>query len=284
MPSKDPYAGDIFGGHKRTQRPQYPQVTAEHGMVVEVRADGFVGAVIGFERTYDGEFVRLEDRYGASRLFKLRAGAFAIDGQIVELKKPVAKGPQTQKYSHSGSARVTHTEAKVAKASRIWVEGVHDAALVEKIWGHDLRVEGIVVEQIEGLDNLPRLLEQFQPGPQRRLGVLADHLIAGTKESRLTQQVGPNVLVTGHPYVDIWQAVHPQRFGMQTWPVIPRDQEWKQGICDHMGWANPQEGWHYIYNAVRDFRDVEPTLIGAVERLIDFVTDFHLRKEDFLLS
>ena len=64
MSINDPYGGDIFAGHARNKTPDYPTVPAEPGLVVEVRATGYVGAVVGFERTYDGDFVRLEDRHG----------------------------------------------------------------------------------------------------------------------------------------------------------------------------------------------------------------------------
>lgn len=53
----------------------------------------------------------------------------------------------------------------MAGESRIYVEGVHDAALVEKVWGHDLRVEGVVVEYLEGIDHLPSVVEEFGPAP-----------------------------------------------------------------------------------------------------------------------
>ena len=48
--------------------------------------------------------------------------------------------------------------AAVARASRIYVEGRHDAELVEKIWGDDLRVVGVVVEYLEGVDDLPAIV------------------------------------------------------------------------------------------------------------------------------
>ena len=35
------------------------------------------------------------------------------------------------------------------------MEGKHDAELVEKVWGHDLRIEGVVVEPLHGVDDLP---------------------------------------------------------------------------------------------------------------------------------
>lgn len=269
--------GDIFS---KPEKPSYPTVAARPGDVVEVLADGFVGAVINYEKTYDGDFVRLQDRRGVERLFKLRPGAFLIDGKRLSLTRYIP--PQQPQRSNSGSTRVANVEAKVAAPSRIWVEGVHDAAIVEKIWGHDLRVEGVVVEYLEGLDNLPGQLADFQPTPQRRVGVLADHLVAGSKETRLTQNVGPDVLVTGHPYIDIWAAVKPERLGFRAWPDIPRGEDWKTGVCARLGWSDPREGWNRVYNAVKTYKDIDSTLIGAVERLVDFVTTPELAKEDLL--
>ena len=112
--------------------------------------------------------------------------------------------PAKPERSNSGSRRVEGVTAKVAAPSRIWVEGVHDAAIVEKVWGHDLRVEGVVVEYLEGLDNLEDKLREFQPTAERRVGVLADHLVEGTKEARMTANLGPHVMVTGHTYIDIF--------------------------------------------------------------------------------
>lgn len=275
----DPYGGDIFAGHARTKPKAFPQVEATSDIVAEVFGDDFVGLVVGLERTYDGDFVRLEDRYGTQRLFKLLPGAFLVEGQRVTLTRPVVK--QQSRRSNSGSRRVENVQAKVAMPSRIWVEGVHDAAIVEKVWGHDLRVEGVVVEFLEGLDNLPDRLAEFEPGPGRRIGVLADHLIEGSKESRLVAGVGPHVLVTGHPYVDIWAAVKPERLGLRAWPDVPKGEDWKTGTCRRVGWSDPREGWNRVYNAVETFRDLDHTLIGAVERLVDFVTTPELPKESF---
>lgn len=269
--------GDIF--QKKTG-PTYPVVPVSIDDVLEVLADGFVGAIIGFEKTYDGDFVRLEDRRGVEKLVKIRNGAFLIDGQRVSIQRKIAK--QQPQRSNSGSIKVANVEAKVAAPSRIWVEGIHDAAIVEKIWGHDLRVEGVVVEYLEGLDNLEQRLAEFQPSATRRIGVLADHLITGSKEMRLTQDVGPHVLVTGHPFIDIWAAVKPERLGIRAWPEIPYGQDWKTGICQQLRWGSTQEGWNRVYRAVNTYKDVDATLIGAVERLVDFVTNPSLSKQDLL--
>ncbi|WP_459611799.1 DUF3097 domain-containing protein [Corynebacterium urogenitale] len=268
------YSGDILQGHARRRQATFPEVKTELGMVVEVYADDYVGAVVGGERTAEGDFLRLEDRYGATRLFKIKPGGFLLEGKRVTLTRYVDPSliPTRNQQSNSGSRRVAHVRAKVAAPSRIWVEGVHDAAIVEKVWGHDLRVEGVAVEFIEGLDNLPDMLAEFQPSAERRIGVLADHLIEGTKEARLTQGLGPHVMVTGHPYIDIWEAVKPSSVRIPEWPTVPRGEDWKTGVCKRLGWGDPRDGWRRVYRSVNTFRDLDSSLIGAVERLIDFVT------------
>lgn len=282
MSFDDRYGGDIFRGHARKKRSVYPEMPAEPGIIVEIVGNDFVGAVVGFERTYDGDFVRLEDRYGTQRLFKMLPGAFLVEGKRVTLTRYIPPKDDRPKRSNSGSRKVENVRAKVAMPSRIWVEGIHDAAIVEKVWGHDLRVEGVVVEYLEGLDNLPERLAEFQPGPGRRIGVLADHLIEGTKESRLVEHVGEHVLVTGHPYIDIWAAVKPEKLRIPAWPDVPYGEDWKTGVCKRLGWSDPKEGWHRVYSAVETFRDLDSTLIGAVERLVDFVTNPDLTKQDLL--
>ncbi|HET8992672.1 MAG TPA: DUF3097 domain-containing protein [Rhodococcus sp. (in: high G+C Gram-positive bacteria)] len=273
MSPRDMYGGDIFAGHTRTKKKPVPELPADRGVVVEDAATGWCGAVVGFEKTYDGDFVRLEDGQGRTRLFAMRPAAFLVDGAPVTLVRPKTRPAARPTVSASGSTRVEGLRARVARGSRIWVEGVHDAALVERVWGHDLRVEGVVVEQLEGLDNLGARLTEFEPGPGRRVGVLADHLVTGSKEERLTANLGPHVMVTGHPYIDVWQAVKPQALGISAWPTIPRGQDWKTGVCRELGWGTPQDGWRRVYSAVNSFRDLESNLIGAVERLVDFVTD-----------
>jgi hypothetical protein len=161
----------------------------------------------------------------------------------------------------------------VARASRIWVEGVHDAELVEKVWGDDLRVEGVVVERLDGIDHLHDEIAAFGPGPGARLGVLVDHLVEGSKEARLAAAVShPDVLVTGTPFVDVWQAVRPKAIGIEAWPAIPRGQPWKDGICQALGVRDPRVMWQRILASVRTYADLEADLVGSVELLIDFVT------------
>jgi hypothetical protein len=112
--------------------------------------------------------------------------------------------------------------------------------------------------------------------------VLVDHLVAGSKEQRIADRVagGPyaaHVRVTGHPFVDIWQAVKPHLLGLEAWPHVPRELEWKRGVCDHLGWphrdqADIAQAWRRILGVVGSYQDLEPALLGRIEELIDFVT------------
>ncbi|GID94716.1 hypothetical protein Adi01nite_41280 [Amorphoplanes digitatis] len=263
------YGEDVMAGDWR-RRKVVPEVDAERDLVVEDADSGFCGAVVGFEL---GAVV-LEDRHGRRRNFPLEPAAFLLDGKVVTLRRPVARPAPVRQRTASGSVAVAGVRAQVAKASRIWVEGVHDAALVERIWGDDLRIEGVVVEPLDGIDDLAGALREFQPARGRRVGVLVDHLVAGSKESRIVAAVkDPNVLVTGHPYVDVWQAVKPERVGLAAWPVIPPGQPWKEGVCRAVGVAEPYEMWRRVLSGVHSYKDVETPLINAMERLIDFVTE-----------
>lgn len=273
MRSKD-YGPDVLAESRR--RPPPPRVvTAEFDLVVECSDTGYCGAVVAVEK----DAVTLEDRFGKRRAFGLSPGGFLLDGERVTLVRPTGTGrPAAPTRTASGSVPVVGQAARVAQASRIYVEGRHDAELIEKVWGHDLRVEGVVVEQLDGVDVLAGAVAAFRPGPGRRLGVLVDHLVAGTKESRIAAAVrSPHVLVVGHPYVDVWQAVRPQLLGLDAWPDVPRDVPWKEGVCAAAGWpaATPADlaaAWRRILGAVTTYADLDPALLGRVEELIDFVT------------
>ncbi len=249
-----------------------PEIEATPDVVAEDIASGFCGAVAGCTSTT----VTLEDFRGKTRTFPLDPAAFAIDGDVVTLIRPRIAS-KAMARSASGSVQVDGVRARTARAARIWVEGIHDAALVERVWGHDLRVEGVVVEPIDGLENLAARLDDFGPTMHRRVGVLCDHLVAGSKEARIADQLSrrpdaASVLVTGHPYIDIWQAVRPAAVRITEWPVVPRGEDWKHGVCERLGISDPSVMWGRVNGSVRSFRDVQTPLITAVERLIDFVT------------
>jgi len=273
----DRYGIDVLANDPhRARKPRSTELAVEIGMVVEDAQTGFVGAVVRVEYGR----MALEDRNGRTKQFPVGPG-YLIDGKPVILTAPKRSTPTAPARTASGSVAV-QAKAKVALASRIYVEGRHDAELVEQVWGDDLRVEGVVVEYLGGIDDLVSIVGEFRPGPGRRLGVLVDHLVAGSKEARIAEAVrrgpgGADTLVVGHPFIDIWQAVKPARLGISAWPVIPKGTDWKRGVCRALGWPHTQQAdtakaWQRIRGRVRDWNDLEPALIGRVEELIDFVT------------
>lgn len=279
---RDRYGSDVLSTDWRApKRGRATEQSADRGLVVEEVTTDWCGEIVAVDRDLDT--VTLEDRRGKRRTFPLGPG-FLLEGRPVILTAPLrTKAPATATRTASGSIAVDDAPARVARASRIFVEGRHDAELVEKVWGDDLRIEGVVVEYLGGVDDLAEHLVGFKPGPGRRVGVLVDHLVRGSKESRIADSIarspiGKHVLIVGHPFVDIWQSVKPDRVGMKAWPTIPRTIEWKHGVCQHLGWphrnqADIARAWQHILSRVSSFADLEPTLLGRVEELIDFVTD-----------
>jgi hypothetical protein len=277
MRSRD-YGHDVLATGGRGRRPAPPpQAEATPGLVVETADGRFCGAVVACDK----QAVTLEDRFGKRRVFPLAEAVFLLEGSLVTLVRPARApgGPgQGRPRTASGSLALPGERARVARASRIYVEGLHDAELVEKIWGDDLRIEGVVVEHLEGVDHLPGLVASFAPGPRRKLGVLVDHLVAGSKESRIAAQISsPHVLITGHEFVDIWQAVKPSLLGIGGWPQVPRGTPWKEGTVRALGWgsgtsADASAAWRRILAAVHTYADLETGLLRSVEELIDFVT------------
>jgi hypothetical protein len=267
----DPYRGILAGpvDGPRKVRALYPEAEARPGLIVEHRHTRLRGRVVRIE----GEALVLRTDLGTERLLPLTPGAFTVDGTAVSLVRPRAQPSGAPGRTASGSRVAADRSARVARSSRVWVEGIHDAELVEKVWGDDLRAEGIVVERLDGIDHLAGAVARFGPGPDARLGVLVDHLVAGSKEARLAETVeGPHVLVTGTPFVDVWQAVRPRAVGIDRWPDVPRGRPWKEGICAALGVDDPAVMWRRLLGSVTTYADLEPALVGAVERLVDFVT------------
>ncbi|GAA1985725.1 DUF3097 family protein [Microbacterium pumilum] len=277
----DRYSTDVLAaGWRMKHTRELPRIEASRGLVVEVADDGFCGAVVSLASGH----VELEDRHGRRRLFPLGPG-YLVDGADVVLVAPAvvvaaASGPRR---TASGSFAATDARARTARASRIFVEGRHDAELVEKVWGDDLRAEGVVVEYLQGIDLLEAVLDDEPPSADRRYGVLVDHLVAGSKESRIADAIsrgrhGAHLKIVGHPWIDVWQCVTPQALGIPQWPEVPRGTEFKVGVCRALGWpardqADIARAWQRILGAVSSYRDLEPALLGRVEELIDYVTE-----------
>lgn len=277
----DRYNKDVLAkGWQKAHLKKSRDVPVEKDIVVE--AGDFCGAVVRWENG----IVVLEDRKGKQRSFPMGPG-FMLEGEPIALRPPLRNASKKTVYTASGS-RVGEepATARTALPSRIYVEGRHDAELVEKVWGDDLRHVGVVVEFLGGIDDLPQIVADFGPEPGRRLGVLVDHLVPGSKESRIVAQVHQTgyrdvVMVKGHQYIDIWQAVRPERVGRKQWPSVPRDVDFKKGTLralglPHADQADIARGWQAILARVESYKDLDSELVRIVEQLIDFVTQDHL--------
>ncbi len=94
---------------------------------------------------------------------------------------------------------------------------------------------------------------------------------------------GDYVLVTGHEFIDIWQAIKPGRIGRKAWPEVPMDQDFKKGTLKalglpHQDQADIARAWQAMLARVRSWDDLELQLIQRMEQLIDFVTQDHIEQ------
>ncbi|MDD7384200.1 MAG: DUF3097 family protein [Actinomycetaceae bacterium] len=287
--SDDRYGRDVLGADPHDKRMHVFPVTAQPGLVVEDVASGFVGEILSIRKIAGTWVMTLEGRRSVRREFPLGRG-YWIDGVPVDLQPPVItqadlahqRGEKLvagHTVTASGSLHTTQ-RARRARASRIWVEGKHDAQLIQKIWGEDLAYVGVVVQELSGVDHLLEVLDEFAPSETARAGVLVDHLVPGSKESRIANDAMriPGVMVVGHSYVDVWQAVKPHAVGIPAWPDVPRGEDIKVGTLARLGWphATAQDvgmGWARILDSVHSYKDLEPSILAPVETLIDFVTE-----------
>lgn len=70
----------------------------------------------------------------------------------------------------------------------------------------------------------------------------------------------------------------PAAVGIRAWPAVPRGEDIKVGTLRRLGWPHETTediglGWARILSHVRSYKDIEPSLLGRMEELIDFVTD-----------
>ena len=150
-------------GARRVTRKAIPEVPAEAGLVVEDAGERVLRRRRRRRRAGG-------DAGGPPRRpsgLPAAPGGVPRRGRGRHARRPdrAAQRPSAAR-SASGSVKVVGHTARTARAARIWVEGLHDAELVERVWGHDLRVEGIVVEPMHGMDDLAAAVAAFGPGPQ----------------------------------------------------------------------------------------------------------------------
>ena len=105
--------------------------------------------------------------------------------------------------------------------------------------------------------------------------MLVDHLVPGSKESRIAASVtGADVLVVGHPYIDVWEAVKPSSVGIPGVAAGAARAGLEDGRLPGPGLDGPEHGRrmaaHSGVGAL--YKDLEPELLGrggAPDRLRD---------------
>lgn len=270
-PASAPVPGDVLDPRNDPIAAGPPARRVSDTDDVVHRATGARGTVDKWHR----DWVSLRLRSGSTRRVTNLEGGFSVAGETITLTgvDRTPRAGSTPGRTASGSIVAPQGPAKVARASRLWVEGDHDARLLERVWGDDLREAAIVVEPQGGIDDLEAAVARFAPGPQARLAVLVDHLIPGTKEWHITETqrsaASPWVTVVGHPFVDVWACVRPRAVGIQAWPDVPKGEDWKTGVCRRLGWGAPHDGWRRILASVNGYSDLDPSLVGAVESALD---------------
>ncbi|HNM96998.1 MAG TPA: DUF3097 family protein [Marmoricola sp.] len=127
----DRYGNDVLAGDwRKPSRGRAVEISADLGLVVEEVTTDWCGEIVQVER--DLATVTLEDRRAVRRTFPLGPG-FLLEGRPVILRAPQRASRQAPTRTASGSVAVAGVKARVARASRIFVEGRHDAELVEKV-------------------------------------------------------------------------------------------------------------------------------------------------------
>jgi hypothetical protein len=54
---------------------------------------------------------------------------------------------------------------------------------------------------------------------------------------------------------------------------VPRDEDWKTGVCSRLGWGTPQDGWRRVLAGVDSIADLDVSLVNAVETALDLLTE-----------
>ena len=221
---------------------------AELGAVVEEVTTDWCGEIVAVDR--DLHTLTLEDRRGKRRTFPLGPG-FLLEGRPVILAAPVRGGgpgeadaygvrlgrrPRRQGPGRPGQPDLRRGPAR-RRAGR---EGLGRRPAD--------RGRGRGVPRRRRRPR-PTTCATSGPAPSAGSACSSTTWCAGSKESRIAQRiakspVGKHVLIVGHPFIDIWAAVKPERLGLQRWPDVPAQHRVEEGRLPAARLAAPRPGRH----------------------------------------
>ena len=211
---------------------------------------GFCGDIV----TITAEAVTLRDRQGQHRQFRYKPGGFLIDGKPVTL---VRAGPRSQRRPAGDQQRLGRRPPAGAAQRRHGQPDLGRGQATTPSWSSTCGATtcaswGSSSSRCTASTTWSAWSAEFAPSPAapaRGAGRPPRRRLEGGAPRR--QVRGPDVLVTGHPFVDVWAGVRPQVIGLDAWPDVPRGVEWKEGMCDALG-VSLTDFWPHLRNRCSD--------------------------------
>ena len=288
QPLGNRYAKDVLAqGWQQQAKKVVPEIALERGMVLEDATTGFCGAVTRWENG----LVVLEGRDDKRRSFPIGHGLL-LEGKPVAVTVPPRRPAGCGGWrDHRAGRRRARSPVRpsgprwhcpAGSTSRVgttpsWSRRSGATTCATSAWWSSSWTASTTSLTI---------VAEFRPERGRRLGVLADHLVPGSKESRIAAGVakgpyGAYVLVAGHPFIDIWQAVKPADWGCRRGPTCraaPTSstapaRRWVGRTATKPTSGAPGSG---SWPTSTSWSDLERGLLTPVEQLIDFVTQDHI--------
>ena len=268
-------AGPIDGPARTAA--QYPHRAAEPGIRVLHRASGFTGTLVALE----GDDVVLRGHTGLERRYQNVPGTFAVEGTPTHLVSPrrarrrrAARSPKDVRTA-SGSRAVDGRAGPGRRAPA--ASGWRASTTPNSSSGCGATISASRASWSNGSTvptTWPPRCARSAPRATAASACCSTTSCPGARKPGWRRAIDdPHVLVTGTPFVDVWEAVRPAAVGIRAWPVVPKGQNWKDGVCAALGVDDPRTMWRRILAAVSDWKQLEQPFVAAVEQLIDFVTE-----------
>ena len=204
--------------------------------------------------------------------------AFLLDGRPVTLVRPAARRPAARgpgARTASGSFAVAGAPARVARASRIWVEGVHDAALRRTDLGRRPARRGRRGRTARRHRRPGRARARRSARPASGGSACSSTTSWPAARRRASSPSVPRTPTRARHRPPLRRRLaggEADRARHRRVADGAARHRLEDGICAALGVSDPREMWRRVLAGVDSYADVEVPLLRAVEELIDFVT------------